>query len=217
MRPALQAGKIRSLLLLLILAPAPAAAQDLRAPDGWIARPERFVEMPPGWHITSGRGVILYHPRATAAGSFQLGSEGYLFDPEGRDGRYGLILGGRDLDSDAQRYVAFEIGPHGDYAVRREAAYESTDLASGTNEAILRWTGEEATVRNVLAVDAGASTVRFLVNERTVAELPRSEVDPDGIVGFRVDAGMNLHITTLDVTSGGGTRNWAPVPPDEDR
>ena len=213
MRSAAQVGRMIPLLSVLLV-PADAAGQALRAPEGWIARPERFVEMPPGWHITTGRGVSLYHPEAEAAGSFELESEGYLFDPEGRDGRYGLMLGGRDLDSDAQRYVTFEIGPRGDYAIRQLAEYESTDLASGSHEAILPWTGDEPTVRNVLGVEAGGSTVRFSVNGVTVAELPRATVDPEGIIGFRVDGGTNLHITTLDVSVGGSKRSWAPVPPD---
>ena len=215
MRPAAHFGRTMPLFSLLLLAPADAAGQALRAPEGWIARPERFVEMPPGWHITTGRGVILYHPEAQAAGTFELESEGYLFDPEGGEGRYGLILGGRDLDSDAQRYVAFEIGPSGNFAIRQEAEYESTDLATGSHEAILPWTGDEPTVRNLLGVQAGERTVRFLVNGVTVAELPRSEVDPDGIFGFRADAGTNLHITTLDVSMAGSKRSWAPIPPAE--
>jgi hypothetical protein len=215
MRSVAHVARMTPLFTLLLLGPAEAAGQALRAPEGWIARPERFVEMPPGWHITTGRGVILYHPEAQAAGSFELESEGYLFDPEGREGHYGLILGGRDLDSDAQRYVAFEIGPDGDYAIRQQAEYQSTDLATGRHEAILRWTGDEPTVRNVLGVRAGESMVRFVVNGVTVAELPRSRVEPEGIVGFRVDAGTNLHITTLDVSAGGSKRSWAPVPPAE--
>ena len=81
-----------TVLALLVLAPAPAIAQTLQAPDGWIARPERFVEMPPGFHITAGRGVILYHPAATARGEFRVESEGFLFDPLGADGTYGLIV-----------------------------------------------------------------------------------------------------------------------------
>ena len=100
-------------LSLLAFTPRPGAAQALRAPDGWIARPERFVEMPPGWHLTAGRGVILYNPAAVARGEFRLESEGFLFDPHGSDGTYGLIIGGRELDSDDQRYVAFEIGADG--------------------------------------------------------------------------------------------------------
>ncbi len=204
-----------SALLLLAFAPRPGAAQALRAPDGWIARPERFVEMPPGWHLTAGRGVILYNPSAVARGEFRLESEGFLFDPHGSDGTYGVIIGGRDLDSDDQRYVAFEIGSAGEYTVRLQAAYESTELASGRHRAIRRWTGDEATVKNVLSVAAGATRVRFRVNDETVAELLRSEVEPGGVYGLRIDAGLNTHITTLDYTDDAGTTSWAPKPPPE--
>jgi hypothetical protein len=160
--------------------------------------------------------VILYNPLATADGRFEVESEGFLFDPNEVNGRYGLILGGRALDSDAPRYVAFEIGTKGDFAVREVEAYESTDLRTGTRSAILPWTGEDATVKNILGFEAGDVTVRFLVNGEIVAELPRSEVDPDGIVGFRIDAGLNTHITTLDITTDAGTRRWAPEPPEQE-
>mgnify|MGYP001553554043 CR=1 FL=1 len=205
-----------SLTSIAMLSPATAAAQELRAPKDWITRPERFVEMPPGWHLTAGRGVILYNPAAMAEGEFVVESEGFLFDPEGASGSYGLILGGRELDTDAPRYVAFEISTDSRFSVRAVRAYESTDLATGTHPGILPWTGETATVRNVLEFDAGATHVRFLVNGDLVAELPRADIDPDGIIGFRIDAGLNTHITTLDVSGAAGTQHWAPVPPEED-
>lgn len=204
-----------TILPLLAIIPSPAAAQTLQAPEGWIARPERFVEMPPGWHLTAGRGVILYNPAATARGEFRIESEGFLFDPLGAEGTYGLILGGRELDSDAQRFVSFEIGPDGNFTVRHRADLESTELAGGIHEAIHRWTGEDAAVKNVLSVDAGATTVRFRINDDTVAELPRNAFDPDGVIGFRIDSGLNIHITTLDITTDAGTTEWAPKPPEQ--
>jgi hypothetical protein len=199
----------------LMCASVPATGQELQAPKDWIARPERFVEMPPGWHLTAGRGVILYNPAATAAGNFEVESEGFLFDPKGAESMYGLILGGRALDTDAPRYVAFEIGTMGDFALRTVEAYESTDLVTGTHPAILPWTGEGPTVKNVLGLVADDTVVRFLVNGEVVAELPRADVDPRGIVGFRIDAGLNTHITTLDIRTDAGTRHWAPVPEEE--
>jgi hypothetical protein len=44
-------------------------------------------------------------------------------------------------------------------------------------------------------------TVRFSVNGAVVASLPRGHVLTDGTVGFRVNHSVNIHITTLDVTS----------------
>lgn len=204
-----------TVLALLALAPPQALAQTLQAPEGWIARPERFVEMPPGFHITAGQGVIMYNPEATVRGEFRVESEGFLFDPHGTDGTYGLILGGRELDSDAQRYVSFEIGPDGNFFVRLQADFESTELVGGFHEAINRWTGEDAAVKNVLSVDAGATTVRFRINDDTVAELARTAVDPDGVIGFRIESGLNIHVTTLDITTDAGKTEWAPKPPEE--
>ena len=204
-----------TVLALLALAPTQALAQTLQAPEGWIARPERFVEMPPGFHITAGQGVIMYNPEATVRGEFRVESEGFLFDPHGTDGTYGLILGGRELDSDAQRYVSFEIGPDGNFSIRRQADYESTELVGGFHEAIHRWTGEDAAVKNVLSVDAGATTVRFRINDDTVAELARTAVDPDGVIGFRIESGLNIHVSTLDITTDAGKTEWAPKPPEE--
>ena len=208
---------IRHLLLLaLAAAPAsPAGAQTLRAPESWVVRPEMFVEMPPGWHITAGRGVILYDAATATEGTFRVESEGYMFDPAGVNGTYGLILGGRDLDTDAARYVAFEIDTRGRFAVLSRGGDRTSELvAPARHEAVLPWSGEGPTVKNVLAVEVGADVVRFFVNGAPVRELPREEVDPDGIVGFRIDAGMNIHVTTLDIRSGGETRRWAPKRPE---
>jgi hypothetical protein len=52
----------------------------------------------------------------------------------------------------------------------------------------------------VLAVEAGAETVRFFVNDEEVAAVPRAELDVDGIFGFRVNHRLNLHISTLAAT-----------------
>ena len=52
----------------------------------------------------------------------------------------------------------------------------------------------------MLAVEAGAETVRFLVNDNEVARMPRSELDLDGLYGFRVNHALNLHISRLEMT-----------------
>ena len=54
-----------------------------------------FVDMPPGWHITTGPSVILYDPARTATGAYRVRSESFLFDPGTRREGYGLLIGGR--------------------------------------------------------------------------------------------------------------------------
>jgi hypothetical protein len=51
----------------------------------------------------------------------------------------------------------------------------------------------------VISVAAAADTVRFSVNGQHVASYPRDHMKADGIVGVRVNHGLNLHFSKLDV------------------
>ena len=66
-------------------------------------------------------------------------------------------------------------------------------------KAILKYDarGEASTAKNVLAVEVGPESVRFLVNGQEVTTLRRTDVDTDGVVGLRVNHGLNVHVATL--------------------
>lgn len=78
---------------LILLLSTPSAAQDLQRPADWKIRFDRagmseadlemFVEMPPGWHVTSGPAGIYWSPSNTIAGNYRVEMEVFLFDPEG--------------------------------------------------------------------------------------------------------------------------------------
>lgn len=201
----------------LLLTTARLAAQEpeLTWPDGWTHRFDRegsapdelyFVGMPPGFHVTTGPAAILYHPDSTAAGDFRLESETFLFDPGERREAYGVFFGGRNLDGDEVAYTYFLLRRTGEFLVKRRMGGETETVVPWTaHPAILAWEDraeDAATARNVLAVEARGAELRFLVNDQEVASIPRDEVDVDGIVGFRVNHGLNVHITSLQVTPG---------------
>ena len=54
----------------------------------------RFVNMTPGWHVTTGPRVILYHPAARAEGDFRATATMHLFAPGQRNEAYGLFVEG---------------------------------------------------------------------------------------------------------------------------
>jgi hypothetical protein len=54
-------------------------------------------------------------------------------------------------------------------------------------------------VKNVIRVEAGADSVRFFVNDQAVAAFPRNHMRADGIVGLRVNHGLNLHVSKLEL------------------
>ena len=199
-------------LLVATLAAAPLSAQDFERPGGWMTRfdnpdasedqLEMFVAMPPGWHVTSGPAAIYYSPDQTASGDFRLEMEVYLFDPGQRREAFGIFAGGSDLQGAGQEYSYFLIRNGGQYIVkRREGADAPTVTPWTSHDAILSYAdrGDEASIKNVLAVEARGTTVHLFVNGEEVSTVPRSDFGVDGTYGFRVNHGLNLHISRLEV------------------
>jgi hypothetical protein len=207
----------------LAIAPALASAQ-LTTPTDWKWRQDAeaplagglqmktgewaFVQMPPGWHVTTGPGVLLY-PSANGdvGGNFTIESEVFLF-PGPSTEEYGLFLGGKNVEAGDPHYVAFVLRRDGQAAVlRRSGAATSTVAAWQANAAVLPGHAGEEPVKNTLRVDVEPQAAALWVNGTKVLSVPRSELSTDGRVGFRIGKEMNLHITSFNVT-----RRFAPVP-----
>ncbi|MEE9132751.1 MAG: hypothetical protein V3U13_04250 [Gemmatimonadota bacterium] len=205
---------LATLILTLAFFAAPLPAQELERPTEWKVRFDRpapdsavyFVSMPPGWHITTGPACILFDPAQAAAGEFRLESKIYLFPGERREG-FGIFIGGENLDKDNQSYLYFLIRKDGRFLIKHRAGSETHTIIPWTeNSAIVKHPGGDERVENVLSIDAGAEEVDFLVNGAKVASLPRAQMNVDGIVGLRVNHGLNLHVAELTVRPKGGGR-----------
>ena len=205
--------RIAAMLFFAVAFAAPVAAQDLSRPDGWMTRfdqadaseadLESFVEMPPGWHITSGPAGIYWSPSNSAAGDFRAEMEVFLFDPHGRREAFGIFLGGRNLDGANQEYTYFLLRDGGQFILKRREGSEAPTLQGWTSHDSIREyadRGNEASVRNLLAVEARGEEVRFYVNDSEVAVVSREDANVDGIFGFRVNHALNLHVSKLEVT-----------------
>lgn len=188
---------------------------DLTPPPTWQVRldqPDRgsvddiyYVEMPPGWHITTGPAAIFWDPANVASGDFRIESEVYLFDPGQRREAFGIFFGGSNLNGPGQAYTYFLIREGGEFIVKDRNGDEAPTLVPWTaHDAIASFATRpdgDDTAKNVLAVEARGDTVHFFVNGVEVASLPRTEVRTDGQVGLRVNHSLNLHFSTLEVTS----------------
>ena len=74
-------------------APAPLAPGAAMAPGSWV-----FVQMPPGWHITTGPGALLYPAsQGEVDGNFSIEAEIHLFPGTSTD-EFGVFLGGREIE-----------------------------------------------------------------------------------------------------------------------
>ena len=191
---------------------------NLAVPSSWVIRLDRpnpdavigadaetadifFVNMTPGWHVTTGPAGIFYHPASTAEGTYRAEALIHLFDPNGRNEAFGLFLGGQDLDGDAIAYDYFLLRNSGEFLVKRRAGTETETLHAWTAHDAIETFGDDAAgpVANRLAVEVGAETVAFFVNGQEVATLPRADVHTDGVVGLRINHALNLHVEDFKV------------------
>jgi hypothetical protein len=211
-------GGIVRLLLAVALAVVPVTpgrAQQPPKPERpstWKVRFDRpttpdtamsYVMMPPGWHVTSGPAAagILYDPAWTARGNYRVEAETYLFPGDQLEG-YGIFFGGQHLEDAQRTYTYFLIRKDGTYLIKQRQGGGTTTLAGwAPNPAIVKHPGDSSNVKNVLAVEVGADSVRFLANGQVVTTLPRAQVgDCDGTVGLRVNHHLNIHITRVDIS-----------------
>lgn len=166
------------------------------ADDQWF-----YVAMPPGWHITTKPGVVVYNPAHTGSGLFRLQSQAFLFPGDSQE-EYGVFIGGRDLEpgSAMPSYTAFVARRDGRIAVLKRQGTTTTPLVDWTvNTAAVAHPGE-GTAKNIFKVDVLAAEVVFSVNDTEVARLPKAQVTTDGLFGLRAGAHMNLHVSTFDAT-----------------
>ena len=180
--------------------------------EGWEARLDRgtdamavlnFRTMGTGVHATTaGRGgAIFWQPSDTAEGSYTISASFRQTEPSGHPNAYGLFFGGSDLSGEGQRYSYFVIRQDGQFLIRKRMGDEIPILVEWTAHDAINALDDEGRSTNTLAVEVGASEVRFLVNGTAVSTQPRSAVDTEGITGLRVTHLLNLHIDDLQLGS----------------
>lgn len=209
---------LTALAMLLLWGGAAASLEGQELPRGWEVRPDQgghdhgggapegllFETMAPGWHITTGPAVILWQPTAVAEGDFRVEMEVHLFDPGNRREAFGIFMGGSDLHGDGQRYSYILLREGGQYLVKKRDGAETPTLVGWTGHPAIRsWadrTDGGSTVLNHLVVEAAGDRVVVSVNGQEVATLDRNDLDTRGIVGMRVNHGLDLHVSRFEVT-----------------
>lgn len=215
-RPAAPRFALGAALLLLA---SPLAGQEASLPAGWRAVPDsaarlvapgiepsltdawNFTRMPPGWHLTTGPGMVLYDQSVRAAGRYRLETEFFLF-PNPTDQPVGLFLGGTGLDGPLADVQWFGL------LVRRDGTAGVVHVHGTEHHPMVPYVLADSlgvhpgndSQRISLAVDVEADSVRFFVNRARFAAVPRRGLALDGPFGFRVGRGLNLHVVRLDYT-----------------
>ena len=191
--------------------------ENLKVPEGWEWRFDKadaevsvgsdaeasdifFVNMTPGWHITTGPAGIYYNTVNKAEGDYTLDSKIYLFDTKGRNREaFGLFIGGQDLKSETQSYVYFLVRNTGEFLIKKRMGDETETIQGWTkSDAINLFTEEtESSAENNFQVKVSGDMLTFSMNGEILASIDKEDLDTDGIYGFRVNHSINLHISSL--------------------
>lgn len=191
--------------------------ENLKVPEGWEWRFDKadaevkvgadaesadifFVNMTPGWHITTGPAGIYFHPGNKAEGDFTLDSKIYLFDTKGRDREaFGLFIGGKDLKGEKQSYVYFLIRNTGEYLIKKRTGTETSTIQGWTkSDAINLVTDEpETSAENNFQIKASGDDLTFSINGTVLLSMEKGDINTKGQYGFRVNHSINLHISSL--------------------
>ena len=187
--------------------------ENLKVPDGWEFRLDKpdasitlgdsedadlyFVNMTPGWHITTGPRAIFYHPEAMMEGDFSFHSDIHLFNPNGRNREgFGVFFGGNNLQADEQSYIYFLIRNTGDFLVKSRKGDDLSVIIDWTpSDALVLYDNEEeSSVLNRLAVEVAGNSMKFYINGEQVGVAEKNMLAANGIVGLRVNHSVNLHV-----------------------
>lgn len=205
-----------SVLLLCAVAGARAQADPDRAvagggamPAGWNARTDgnapftnvKFEIMNPGQHVTLGPAAIFWRDADTASGSYAVEATFWQFAaPRHREG-FGLFIGGSNLTGASQRYTYFIVAGTGEFLVKRRIGDSTAAVSSGwsANAAVAKQ-DSAGKAKNTLTIRVANGKASFLVNGTEVYTTDAANVDVSGVVGYRVNHNLNVHLGPIATT-----------------
>lgn len=183
-------------------------------PAGWNVRTEpnrqtgqpaplanvKFTSMGDGLHTTVGPAAIYWRDRDTVSGNYHIVAKlTQTKNPEHPEA-FGLILGGKHLADSNQTYTYLLVRPiDGMYSIRRRTAYTTRPTA------IVEWTASDAVVKsdstgratNELSVGVSGGKAKYMINGKEV--FTGDAADLNGVVGYRVNHNLDVHLGTLGI------------------
>jgi hypothetical protein len=174
--------------------PARVVAEEALSDSAW-----RFAWMPPGWHVTTRPGVVLFNPAHRASGRYELASEIVLFSNASDQG-FGIFLGGSGLDSPNAAYTAVLLRPDGTVSIQEKCGATMATRAPWTPAPAAKAQSGAEAATYALRVSVEPDSIRVYVNGARALTRASAGLQTNGTFGFRVGGDTNLHIMSLDHT-----------------
>jgi hypothetical protein len=220
----MQSRLLSAAVVALIAAPLAAQADPDRTvagggsfPSGWNVRTEtsrqtgqpaplanvKFQTMGAAGdlHTTVGPAAIYWRDRDTVSGNYHVVAKMIQMKNPAHPEAFGLVIGGRNLADSAQRYTYFLVRPtDGKFSIRRRASYAARPTA------VVEWTDSDAVVKgdsgeaaNELSIEVKSGRARFMINGKEVYAGSAADLDVNGVVGYRVNHNLDVHLGPLGI------------------
>jgi hypothetical protein len=176
------------------------SSSDASDPDG--AGDIKFVTMGTGFHATNPQAAVYWNPANTASGAYTVKGTFTLMKPSGHTNYYGLVFGGSKLEGAEQSYLYFVVAQNGTWLIKSRNGSATGIIANKTPNDAVKKPDDTGKSTNALEVRVGADKVDFVVNGVVVRSEPKTGAlaKTDGIVGFRVNHLLEVHIDGFSVT-----------------
>jgi hypothetical protein len=178
-------------------------------PSGWQVHTERnapagmvkFVAMGSGFHATMGPAAIMWRDGDVATGNYHTVATFTQTKAPMHPEAYGLIFGGQHLADSAQAYTYFLVRGDGNFSIRRRAGYANrpTAIMEWTTNAAIHKADSTGAATNELAVAVKDGKVSFTINGTEVYSTTPDKVDAAGIVGYRVNHNLDVHLSAIGI------------------
>ena len=185
-------------------------------PAGWHVRTEtnrqsgqpaplenvKFSNMGAGLHTTVGPAAIYWRDRDTISGNYHVIAKLEQQKNPAHPEAFGIFIGGKNLADSGQTYTYFLVRPiDGMYSIRRRTSYTTRPTA------IVEWTASDAVTKadssgratNELSIQVQGGKGKFLVNGKEVYTGDAASLDVNGIVGYRVNHNLDVHLGALGI------------------
>ncbi len=192
--------------------PDQAVAGGGTLPPGWHGRTERnaamtnvkFVAMGDGYHVTLGPATIFWRDVDTASGNYHVVATFSQTRAPQHPEAYGLLIGGRHLADSAQSYTYFllrTVADRSQFSIRRRAGYavRPTAVVDWTSHDAVKPANAEGQTTNELSILVADGKATFYVNGTEVYSTAAADVDTNGIVGYRINHNLDLHLGAIGV------------------
>ena len=202
-------------------APAPAArtadpdknVQGGALPAGWSGRTDRptqqlssakFEAMGGGWHVTTGPAAIFYQSADNVTGSFHTLATFTQTKAPAHPEAYGMFIGGKSLDGDAQSYIYVLVRGDGAYMIKRRVGATVTSIVDWTPSPAVVKADSAGKATNKIEAQATGGKLTFSINGTQVHSMDAAAAETNGIIGLRVNHNLEVHVAGFAVHRIGG-------------